>query len=102
MKPNLPPPGHELEMSRRSFAGLGAAFAGWGVASSAGLAKAAPATDEADLVIWDSTPSGLAAAVAAARAGLSVLVLTEDKHLGGLQTSGLGFTNAGKSRRLAG
>jgi hypothetical protein len=88
-------------MNRRSFARLGAAIAGWSLAA-ADLTGAAPAGDEADLVIWDSTPSGLAAAVAAARAGLSVLVITEDKHLGGLQTSGLGFTNAGQIPTIGG
>lgn len=85
-------------MTRRTFTRLGAAAAGWSMAS--GLATTL--ADAADLVIWDSTPSGLAAAVAAARAGLSVLIVTEDKHLGGLQTSGLGFTNAGQIPTIGG
>jgi hypothetical protein len=92
----------DLEMSRRSFAAAGAALAGWSLAAAAGLATAAPVREEADLVIWDSTPAGLAAAVAAARAGLSVIIVTEDKHLGGLQTSGLGNTNAGQVPTIGG
>src|SRR5688500_13005393 len=61
-----------------------------------------PTSDSADLIIWDSTPAGLTAAVAAARAGLSVIIVTEDKHVGGLQTSGLGFTNAGQRPTIGG
>lgn len=59
-------------------------------------------THDADLIVWDSTPAGLTAAVAAAQAGLRVLVITEDRHLGGLQTSGLGNTNAGQFATIGG
>ena len=55
-----------------------------------------------DLVIWDSTPAGLIAAVAGARAGLRTVVITEDQHLGGVQTSGLGWTNAGQRETVGG
>ncbi len=87
---------------RRSFLMQGAALAGLGLTSGMGLAATAPATDAADLIIWDSTPAGLTAAIAAARAGLSVIIVTEDQHLGGLQTSGLGFTNAGQIPTIGG
>ena len=87
-------------MDRRAFLKAGLALAG--LAPAIGLAAANTGTDEADLIIWDSTPAGLSAAVAAARAGLSVLVVTEDKHLGGLQTSGLGNTNAGQAATIGG
>lgn len=60
------------------------------------------ADDHADLVIWDSTPAGLTAAIAAARAGLRPLIVTEDAHIGGVQTSGLGFTNAGQVPTIGG
>ncbi len=59
-------------------------------------------THDADLIVWDSTPAGLTAAVAAAQAGLRVLIVTEDQHLGGLQTSGLGCTNAGQVATIGG
>ena len=58
--------------------------------------------DTADLIIWDSTPAGLTAAIAAVRAGVSVIIVTEDQHVGGLQTSGLGMTNAGQKPTIGG
>jgi hypothetical protein len=87
---------------RRDFLKIGAAFAGYGLISTAHLAAADTLTGDADLIIWDSTPAGLAAAVAAARAGLTTIIVTEDKHLGGLQTSGLGNTNAGQAATIGG
>jgi len=56
----------------------------------------------ADLIVWDSTPAGIIAAIAAARAGLKAIIITEDRHIGGLQTSGLGFTNAGQRITIGG
>lgn len=55
-----------------------------------------------DFVVADSTPSGLIAAIAAARQGLKVVIVTEDQHLGGVQTSGLGWTNAGQRETVGG
>ncbi len=96
-------PDAHREVNRRAFVGMmSVGVAGWGLATAVGLGQSAARADEADLVIWDSTPSGLVAAVAAARAGLSVLLVTEDKHLGGLQTSGLGYTNAGQIPTIGG
>ena len=86
-------------MSRRSFL-LGSASLAMAVSLHADELE--PKRDEADLVIWDSTPAGLTAAVAGSRAGLSVIIVTEDKHIGGLQTSGLGFTNAGQRPTIGG
>jgi len=57
---------------------------------------------QADVVVFDSTPGGLIAAVAAAQSGRSVIVVTEDKHIGGMQTSGLGNTNAGQRDTVGG
>jgi hypothetical protein len=89
-------------MNRRRFLAAMSGLAGAGVATALGLVGAPAANVEADLIIWDSTPAGLTAAVAAARAGLSVIIVTEDKHLGGLQTSGLGNTNAGQVATIGG
>jgi hypothetical protein len=57
---------------------------------------------EADLVIWDSTPAGIIAGIAASRSGLKVVLVTEDKHIGAMQTSGLGNTNAGDRKTVGG
>lgn len=55
-----------------------------------------------DLIVIDSTPSGLIAAICAARQGLKVAVVTEDMHLGGTQSSGLGWTNIGQRETIGG
>ncbi len=49
----------------------------------------------ADLVVYGATPSGVTAAIQGARDGLSVLLLGgwRDKHLGGMMTGGLGYTD---------
>jgi FAD-dependent oxidoreductase family protein len=49
----------------------------------------------ADVVIVGATPGGLTAAIAAARAGRSVLVLERTTHIGGLPANGLGATDIG-------
>jgi len=48
-----------------------------------------PAEVSADLVVFGSTPAGVAAACCAAEEGVSVLLLTTTRHLGGHLTSGI-------------
>ncbi len=55
------------------------------------------ATAPTDLCIYGSTPSGIAAAVQAVRMGKSVVIVTPDRHLGGMSSSGLGFAAPGRS-----
>jgi hypothetical protein len=57
---------------------------------------------EIDLLVYDSTPAGIIAAIAAARAGMRVVLLSEDRNVGGMQTSGLGNTNAGQRATVGG
>lgn len=59
-------------------------------------------TLRADVVILDSTPGGIAAAIAAARKGLTTVIVSEWPHVGGMQTSGLGNTNAGRRETVGG
>lgn len=59
-------------------------------------------TLDVDVLVYDSTPAGILAAIASARAGCSALVVTEDRHVGGMQTSGLGNTNAGQRATVGG
>ena len=47
-------------------------------------------TEEADVVVYGSTPGGLAAAIAAARLGSRVILVEPNLHVGGMATSGLG------------
>ncbi len=46
-----------------------------------------------DLVVYGATPSGIVAAIQAARLGNSVALLAESTHLGGVVTAGLGATD---------
>src|SRR4029079_802140 len=46
-------------------------------------------TDSFDVVVYGGVPCGIAAAIAAAREGASVLLVEPTKHVGGLNTSGL-------------
>lgn len=53
------------------------------------VAPAAAAESSYDLVVYGSTPGGVACAVRAAREGLNVLLVTHAAHLGGMLTNGL-------------
>src|SRR5204862_1316378 len=65
---------------------------------ASGLARAA----EYDLVIYGGTSAGVMAAVQAKRMGKSVIVVGPDKHLGGLSSGGLGFTDTGNKAVIGG
>jgi len=56
----------------------------------------------ADIVIYGGTSAGIIAAVQAAKLGKSVLVVSPDTHLGGLSSSGLGFTDTGDKSVIGG
>lgn len=55
-----------------------------------------------DIVVYGGTSGGITAAVQAARDGRSVVLISPTKHLGGLTTSGLGWTDLGDSSILGG
>ena len=63
-------------------------------------AAATPVTN--DLVVYGGTSAGLIAAVQAKRMGLSVVVVAPERHLGGLSSGGLGFTDIGNKRAIGG
>lgn len=46
-----------------------------------------------DIVVFGSTPCGIAAAIAAARCGRSVSLVTAAEHVGGMMSSGLSITD---------
>ncbi len=58
--------------------------------------------EEADICVYGGTSSGLAAAVQAVRMGKSVILVTPDKHLGGLSSGGLGFSDTGNKEVIGG
>src|ERR1043165_6848454 len=55
-----------------------------------------------DLVIYGGTCSAITAAVQAKKMGKSVVIVSPDKHLGGLSSGGLGFTDAGNKAAIGG
>lgn len=59
-------------------------------------------TNTADLVVYGGTSAGVIAAVQAARMGKSVVIVCPDKHLGGLSSGGLGFTDTGDKSVIGG
>ena len=68
------------------------------------LAVAAPVGAEPvyDLVVYGGTSGGVTAAVEAARSGRSVILVCPDKHLGGLSSGGLGWTDTGRKEVIGG
>ncbi|MFC1537739.1 FAD-dependent oxidoreductase [Gemmatimonadota bacterium] len=57
---------------------------------------------ECDLVIVGGTPGGIMAAIAAARAGRTAVILNRSEHVGGLPANGLGATDIGTRGATAG
>ena len=49
-----------------------------------------------DIAIYGGTAAGIIAAVTAAQRGKSVVVLQPGKHVGGMTTGGLGWTDFGR------
>lgn len=57
---------------------------------------------QADICVYGGTSGGVIAAVQAARMGKSVILVSPTKHLGGLTSSGLGWTDFGSEEILGG
>ncbi|HEY7500100.1 MAG TPA: FAD-dependent oxidoreductase [Vicinamibacterales bacterium] len=75
------------------------------VAAVVAFSRAAPTTVEAqqyDLVVYGGTSAGVIAAVQAKRLGKRVVIVGPDKHLGGLSSGGLGFTDTGNKAVIGG
>lgn len=56
----------------------------------------------ADIVIYGGTSGAVTAAVQAARMNASVIMVSPDRHLGGLSSGGLGFTDVGNKAVIGG
>ena len=57
---------------------------------------------EYDVVIYGGTSAAITAAVQAKKMGKSVVVVSPDRHLGGLSSGGLGFTDSGDKAIIGG
>lgn len=57
---------------------------------------------DCDVCVYGATASGVIAAIEAKRQGLSVVILANGEHIGGLTTGGLGCTDFGNKRIVGG
>lgn len=57
---------------------------------------------ETDICVYGGTSSGVIAAVQAVRLGKSVVIVAPEQHLGGMSSSGLGFTDTGSTAVIGG
>jgi hypothetical protein len=55
-----------------------------------------------DIVVYGGTSGGVIAAAQAKKLGRSVVLVSPDKHLGGLSSGGLGFTDTGNKAVIGG
>src|SRR5687767_1956295 len=73
-----------------------------GLAAAVALSSGAQRPPTYDVVVYGGTSAGVIAAVQAHRMGKTVVVVGPDKHLGGLSSSGLGFTDTGNKAVIGG
>jgi len=64
--------------------------------------KTATETFKADVIIYGGTSAAVTTAVQVHRMGQSVIIVSPDKHLGGMSSSGLGFTDTGNKEVIGG
>ena len=77
-------------------------FAALGLLVSGNPVFASSVSAEADICVYGGTSGGVAAAVAAARLGKSVSLVSLNNHLGGMSASGLGVTDVGNVSSISG
>lgn len=64
--------------------------------------QTATETYKADIIVYGGTPAAVTSAVQAHRMGMSVIIVSPDRHLGGMSSSGLGFTDTGNKEVIGG
>ncbi|MGH9841910.1 MAG: FAD-dependent oxidoreductase [Blastocatellia bacterium] len=62
----------------------------------------AQSANKYDVVIYGGTAAAVTAAVQARQMGKTVIIVSPDKHLGGLSSGGLGFTDTGNKAVIGG
>lgn len=60
------------------------------------------AINKADVIIYGGTSAAITAAVQVKKMGKTVIIVSPDKHLGGLSSGGLGFTDTGNKQVIGG
>lgn len=81
-----------------------AACGGAALAAGARAVRSDPAAAEGDcdVLVYGATPGGIAAAVAAARCGRSVVLAALEDHIGGIVSNGLTNADIGKRQAVGG
>lgn len=64
--------------------------------------ETATGTFKADVIVYGGTSAAVTTAAQVHRMGLSVIIVSPDKHLGGMSSSGLGFTDTGNKEVIGG
>lgn len=59
-------------------------------------------TYKADVIIYGGTSAAVVAAVEVVKSGKKAIIVSPDIHLGGLSSSGLGFTDTGNKASIGG
>ncbi|HLN54370.1 MAG TPA: FAD-dependent oxidoreductase [Bacteroidales bacterium] len=59
-------------------------------------------TYSADVIVYGGTSAAVSTAVQVKRMGQTVIIVSPDKHLGGMTSSGLGFTDTGNKAVIGG
>ncbi|HEX8608976.1 MAG TPA: FAD-dependent oxidoreductase, partial [Pedobacter sp.] len=57
---------------------------------------------EADIIVYGGTSAAVMACVQASKLGKTVIMVSPDRHLGGLSSGGLGFTDTGNKEVIGG
>ncbi|MDX1637910.1 MAG: FAD-dependent oxidoreductase [Balneolaceae bacterium] len=70
--------------------------------SQVGKAQSSTNHYRADVIVYGGTSGAVTAAVQAAKMDKSVIMVSPDKHLGGLSSGGLGFTDVGNKAVIGG
>lgn len=92
-------------MKRRNF--LKSLTLGSGIIASSGIPSFAYISGNdkiyhADIIIYGGTSAAITAAVRAKMLGKSVIIVSPDKHLGGLSSGGLGYSDTGNKSVIGG
>ena len=66
------------------------------------LVAVTAAAADYDVVVYGGTCAGVVAAVQAAKMGKTVVIVGPDKHLGGLSSGGIGYTDTGNKAVIGG
>ena len=63
---------------------------------------AQPRVEKVDVCVYAATAGGISAAITAIKEGKKVLLIEPGKHLGGMTTGGLGWTDFGNKAAIGG